>query len=67
MANQPKILVGMQEIEKYVGRPGNTIKQWIRDNNFPAVKINGRWESNTDLIDAYRLRRIEELLCGRHV
>jgi len=62
MANHEKILVGMQEIEKYTGRPANTIKQWIRDNNFPAIKINGRWESNTELIDAYQRRRIEALV-----
>lgn len=62
MANQPKILVGMQEIEKYVGRPANTIKLWIRDNNFPAIKINGRWESNTDLIDSFQRRRIETMI-----
>ena len=66
MANQEKILVGMKEIEQYVGRPGNTIKLWIRDNNFPAVKINGRWESNTELIDTYRRRRIESMIgCGQ--
>lgn len=56
---ESKILVTMQEIAAYTGRPGNTIKEWVRDHNFPAVKIDGRWESNTELIDNFQRRRIE--------
>ncbi len=59
--NQGKILITMSEIEKYTGRPGNTIKKWVREANFPAVFIEGRWESNTDLIDIFQRRRIEEM------
>jgi hypothetical protein len=62
MAVKPgKILVTMGEIEAYTGRPGNTIKRWVKENNFPAIKIDGRWESNTDLIDNFQRRRIENM------
>ena len=61
MGDKNKILVGMGEIVKYTGRPGNTIKQWIKKDNFPAVKIDGRWESNTELIDNFQRRRIETM------
>lgn len=56
-----KILVTMAEIEEYTGRSGKVIKQWIKDHNFPAVMIDGRWESNTDLIDSFQRRRIEKM------
>jgi hypothetical protein len=64
MAKNNKILVSMSEIVAYTGRPGNTIKQWVKKYNFPAVKINGRWESNTDLIDNFQRRRIEDMIGG---
>ncbi len=59
-AKQSKILVNMSEIAAYTGRPGNTIKKWVRENNFPAVLIDGRWESNTELIDNFQRRRLED-------
>jgi hypothetical protein len=61
MAKNSKILVNMSEIVGYTGRPANTIKSWVRKHNFPAVKIDGRWESNTELIDNFQRRRIEDL------
>jgi len=60
-AKNSKILVNMSEISAYAGRPANTIKAWVKEHNFPAVKIDGRWESNTELIDNFQKRRIEEM------
>jgi predicted transcriptional regulator len=57
-------LLTMREITEYTGRNRATIKRWIREDNFPAVKIDGRWESNTDLIDEFRHRRIERAVNG---
>lgn len=54
----PRTLLSMDEIEAYVGRSRRTIKKWVDEENFPAVKIDGRWESNTGLIDAFREKRI---------
>lgn len=54
-------LVTMDEIEQYTGRNRKVIKQWVKEQNFPAAKIDGRWESHTDLIDIHCKRRIEEL------
>lgn len=51
----------MSEIVAYAGRSANTIKVWIREQNFPAVKIDGRWESNTELIDNFQRIRIENM------
>jgi hypothetical protein len=59
MARNSNILVNMSEIVAYTGRPANTIKAWVKKHNFPAVKIDGRWESNTELIDNFQKRRIE--------
>lgn len=61
MPKASKILTTMSEIETYTGRPGKTIKQWVEKFNFPAAKIDGRWESNTDLIDDFQKRRIEDI------
>lgn len=59
-----RILVGMKAISEYSGRSENTIKKWIREQNFPAVLVDGRWESNSVLIDAFMLRRIQTLIEG---
>lgn len=53
-----QMLVGMDAIENYVGRNKQTIRKWIAGENFPAIKVDGRWESNTALIDEFRQRRI---------
>ena len=58
-------LLTMQEITAYTGRNRATVKRWIAEENFPAVKIDGRWESNTELIDEYQRRRIERAVSGR--
>ena len=55
------ILVGLKEICAYTERGKGTIRKWTDEENFPAVVIDGRWESNTVLIDAWQLRRIERL------
>lgn len=38
----------------YCNRSESTILIWIRTLDFPAVKITGSWESDTDLIDEWR-------------
>lgn len=60
-----KALVTMDEIVVYVGWHKNKIKEWIETENFPAVKLDGRWESNTALIDSWRRKRLEEKVRAR--
>lgn len=60
---QGKTLVGIIKIAEYTGRGKGTIKKRIKDENFPALKVDGRWESNTVLIDEYEQRRIAQA-CG---
>ena len=55
------MLLGLDEIETYTGRNRRTIKKWVKEDHFPAAKIDGRWESNTDLIDRFMRNRITEL------
>lgn len=54
-----RMLYGMDAIEDYVGRNKQTVRKWIERDNFPAVKVDGRWESNTLLIDEFRKQRIK--------
>lgn len=64
MKQSGKILVTLEEIAIYSGRSKNTILKWVDDDNFPATKVDGRWESNTELIDNWQRRRIERMtLC----
>jgi hypothetical protein len=52
-------LSGMKEICKYMsGRSECTMLSIIRDLDFPAKKIHGVWESDTDLADKWRLEQI---------
>ncbi len=52
-------LVGIESLEAYYGRCWNVIKKLIDNDNFPAIKNHGRWESDKDLIDKYNKRCIE--------
>lgn len=61
MVAQPTtVLQGIDDITTYAQRPWNTIKKWIEEKNFPARMIDGRWESDTELITRWRRRQIEE-------
>jgi hypothetical protein len=53
-----KTLVGKREIRAYVRRSWQTIAAWIEAEGFPARKIKGVWESDTDLVDAWRRKKI---------
>lgn len=68
MTQSKEVLIGMKAIAQYTGRDRATIKKWVERDNFPAVLIDGRWESNTELIDRYRKERIakacEQKLAG---
>ena len=59
MEQQGRTLMRQEEIAGYTGRSIKVVKKWIRQHNFPAVKIDGRWESHTALIDKYRAARIK--------
>jgi predicted DNA-binding transcriptional regulator AlpA len=54
-----RFLTGMKEICKYVSRSEATVLNWIRDEEFPAKKLDGIWESHTAKIDAWRMKRWE--------
>lgn len=53
-----KSLVGKKEIQAYVRRSWQTIHSWIVGGGFPARKIDGVWESTTDLVDEWRRNNI---------
>jgi hypothetical protein len=52
-------LTGMKEICAYAKRSEATVLGWIRDLDFPARKIGGIWESNSSLVDKWKIRQIE--------
>lgn len=60
MTESGRTLNGMKEITDYVGRHKSVIRKWVEEDNFPAVKIDGRWEANTVLIDRFRQKRITD-------
>lgn len=46
-------LIGQKEIEHHVRFSWNTIKQWIENEGFPAIKQGGVWISDTEEIDKW--------------
>jgi hypothetical protein len=58
MKNGETILTGRKRISTFVGRSWATIHKWIKKDNFPATKIDGVWESDTNLIYRWRQQRI---------
>jgi len=59
------ILIEKRAICKFVGRGWATVENWILNENFPARKIAGRWESDTELILAWRRKQIMSRKKGR--
>jgi hypothetical protein len=53
-----KNLTGRKEILEYTRRSWQTIREWIRKEDFPAKKLDGVWESSTDLIDEWKKEKI---------
>lgn len=53
-----KILVGKQEISRYSRASWQTIRVWIRAEEFPAEKIDGVWRSITDMVDEWHKVKI---------
>ena len=47
-------LSGKSAICQFVGRGWATVEQWILEKGFPAKKILGIWESDSNLITAWR-------------
>ncbi len=48
-------LSGLDAIAAYLKKSKNTTLDLIRNENFPAVKMRGTWESDTALIDKWRI------------
>jgi len=55
-------LSGMKQITRFCNRSEATILAWIRERDFPACKITGSWESDTELIDQWRKKQIDDKL-----
>lgn len=55
-------LVGMKAICGYMGRSESTMLGIIRDLDFPAKKIYGIWESDTELVDQWRVGQISGVI-----
>ena len=53
-----KNLVGKKEILNYTRRSWKTVKIWIIDEGFPAMKLDGVWESSIDMIDNWKKKKI---------
>lgn len=58
--NDSTSLVGIDAIVDFTERPLNVIRKWISEDNFPAKKRDGRWESDKILIMDYRRQQIME-------
>ena len=47
-------LIGMKEICQYMRRSEASVLMLIRTEEFPAIKVGGIWESDTEEIDLWR-------------
>jgi len=55
-----KTLVGKKAISEFVGRSWGTIRRWIKEEGFPAKKIDGVWHSDADLVREWLKGQIRE-------
>ena len=49
---------GMKQIKLYLGRSRQTVIRWAARDNLPICKLDGRWEGDCKLIDAWFRRKI---------
>lgn len=56
-----KLLVGKKAISCFVCRSWGTVKRWIREEDFPAKKIDGGWHSDADLVHEWLKGKITEV------
>lgn len=54
------VLTGMKDIQKQVNMSEASVLLWIRDANFPAKKIGGIWVSETEAINRWCAKLIED-------
>lgn len=54
---QGRELLGLKAICIYLGKSENTVRRLIREQGLPAAKIGGEWQSNTRLIQDWRLKQ----------
>lgn len=53
-----KSLTGKKRIACYANRSWATVLKWIKDDHFPATKIDGIWESDKEMIDNWKKNKI---------
>ena len=53
---QRRTLRTMQEICEYMRVSGNTIRHYAKNFGFPARKVGGNWEADTDAIEQWKER-----------
>jgi predicted DNA-binding transcriptional regulator AlpA len=58
-------LSGMKQICLHCNRSESTILAWIRERDFPAAKITGSWESDTERIDKWRKKQIDDAITSQ--
>lgn len=58
--NAGTILLGMKEICKYTGYGRTFVEYAVKNDKFPAAKIQGGWQSNSILVDEWQLRIVRE-------
>jgi len=58
-------LVGMKSICDYTQRSESTVLGLIRDEDFPAAKIKGIWESSTEMVDKWRVGMVSSAIKER--
>lgn len=54
-----KNLQGKKEITAYARRSWLVVLRWVKEEAFPAAKIDGVWESDTSLIDEWKRTKIK--------
>jgi predicted DNA-binding transcriptional regulator AlpA len=53
-------LLGMKEICIYLGRSESTVLKLIREEDFPAKKVDEEWVAHSDAIEAWKVRNSYE-------
>ncbi len=51
-------IYGLDEIADYAKLSKNTIRKLVKESNFPAGKVGGKWSSDIESIDRWRASKI---------
>ena len=61
---EKRMLITRDAICKHVNFSWKTVKRWVKEESFPAVYIDGKWQAEIGEIEVWRFQRYKRRIKG---